>query len=159
VPQQSRNPSSCASSFFFFFCVFVFEKRHHSILQQRATSRRSRQTTTFQGDTWKDDERNALRLSPSFSSRIVVGVGVVFKKASFCCCNTIQTRLNTVRVTVVAVWPVVTRPLLSCCFFRIKVSVVCQDKMLQYDDSAFYFFALSTMSFYLIPCESDRCCF
>lgn len=31
--------------------------------------------------------------------------------------------------------------------------------MLQYDDSAFYFFALSTMSFYLIPCKSHRCCF
>lgn len=26
--------------------------------------------------------------------------------------------------------------------------------MLQYDDSAFYFFALSILSFYLIPCTS-----
>jgi hypothetical protein len=25
--------------------------------------------------------------------------------------------------------------------------------MLQYDDSAFYFFALSILSFYLIPCK------
>lgn len=25
--------------------------------------------------------------------------------------------------------------------------------MLQYDNSAFYFFALSTISFYIIPCE------